>query len=74
MYLYLYLRYISKVSSPTLMFLILILQLIIYEMTNSLDALAQGNEDDYDDDEENDDDDDTTDTEDLEDGSGDING
>ena len=50
------------------------MQLIIYEMTNSLDALAQGNEDDYDDDEENDDDDDTTDTEDLEDGGGDING
>ena len=52
------------------------MQLIIYEMTNSLDALAQGNEDDYDEDDD-DDDEDTTDTEDFEDGGGgggDING
>ena len=36
-------------------------------MTNSLDALAQGNEE-FEDDEDDDDDEDTTDTEDLEDG------
>ena len=48
-----------------------LLQLIIYEMTNSLDALAQGNEDDYDDDEDDNDDEDTTDTDDFENG-GDI--
>ena len=35
------------------------MQLIIYEMTNSLDALAQGNEEDYDEDDEDDDEDDS---------------
>merc|ERR1719461_970348 len=51
-----------------------IFKLIIYEMTNSLDALAQGNEE-FDDEDEDDDDEDTTDTEDLEDGGGDnVNG
>ena len=44
-------------------------QLIIYEMTNSLDALAQGNEE-FDDEDDDDEDEDTTDTEDLEDGEG----
>ena len=42
-------------------------------MTNSLDALAQGNEDDYDDDED-DDDEDTTDTDDFENGDIESNG
>ena len=38
-------------------------------MTNSLDALAQGNEE-FDDEDDDDEDEDTTDTEDLEDGEG----